>query len=760
MSYHNKGITRVIRSRTTPTSIQPTQSQPVPIPEKPVESQVDSYGDVGEGNGVLGVDYHVMPDGTVHPGATHEEYMDAIGGDEHDACLDANWINMPLGVSWNTQKVDYCERAKIHSPFYVDIVGLHWFAAANNSGNYGVDYSKCCAEIISSPCPPTDLNSPFYQFGALHPDDFCKSDYCNNTNPHVDCACCPDTSTGNGGEEGTGNNEVKTIYSFNIDTRGIVMDGEGRSFSITGDAGAKFELEVKNDSNEYYNFRTGTMSSTRSVLIDTIKSEDYSNSINFAPIDSGSKTFTLTLVAVTDDCAKTKHVDYEEVRFGDSKNIGDVDVNSSIGSAGISLTKTILQGPEITWTMALASGTGTSSWSGATLQNDGLSTVANSTIKTSFTISVTAPTNSAIRLTKQPTSNDFYQESTVAISAHKALEGEDQFDGESRSLTQLVGGSGGASGSRNLDMANDIGSPVKWAIGDRVTGNEELNGKIVTVSAVSVGGDHSAIQVSEAVTVANGAALYFTPPRHYRFPAANVAILRPGMRVDPTMNGGGSIISSYERSLSTPTYIENGCDFEMIDKSISLTREPAIKATGIATFNTYGEITTQAGDIIFETPVGAEFTATSYVFQAYGIPLIESLTNSEGIKITNLKVNDGEDFSVTTTVNDASATGSASLSDFDVTSKNGIMDDISTVSGTNITSTAANPTVTTIASSTGKNITVTPGGHFLENGQSVTFNGATTVVTITGDIEILNTGTTSRSMYLDLDRFLIIASNA
>ena len=126
----------------------------------------------------------------------------------------------------------------------------------------------------------------------------------------------------------TGDHEVKTIYSFDIDTSGIVMDGEKRYFSITGDTGAKFELEVKNSLNEYYNFRSGTMSSTRSVLIDTIKGEEYSNGINFTSIDSdASETFTLTLTAVTDSCAKTKHVEYKEVRFGDGKNIGEVDVN-------------------------------------------------------------------------------------------------------------------------------------------------------------------------------------------------------------------------------------------------------------------------------------------------------------------------------------------------------------------------------------------------------------------------------------------------
>ena len=307
-------------------------------------------------------------------------------------------------------------------------------------------------------------------------------------------------------------------------------------------------------------------------------------------------------------------------------------------------------------------------------------------------------------------------------------------------------------------MKNTVGTgdDALWAIGDRITGNDELESKIVLVSGVS----GTTLNVDTSITLANSEHVRFIPPRHYRFPAANIANLRPGMRVKPSENGGNSIIGAYKRTLTVPAYVEDDCGFKTVNKSLPIANEPAINPTGPATFNSYGEITAQAGDIIFETPIGAEFTAASYNFQAYGTSLIESITNSSGIKITNLKVNDGEEFYAETTVDDASATGSASLSDFDVASKNGIMDDVSTVSGINITSSAADPTVTTIASSTGKNITVTPGGHYLENGQTITFNGATQRVEITGDIEISDVGTASRILYLDLDKFLTIASNA
>jgi hypothetical protein len=690
---------------------------------------------------------------------------------ENNPCLDPNWINMPIGLSWNKQKLDYCTRASIVSPFYVNIIGLYWHAATNNSGNYGVDYSKCCVEenIITTdnPCPPTDPYSPFYQYinsplGSPH--DFCNSDYCLSSTPHSDCVCCPeDHDPGNGDPV---DDEIKFIKKFDINTKTIPMEGSTLPFEIIGDEGAKFELEVKSSADEYYSFRDNTLGTTRTVLTKTIQGSSYSGNIVFPRLASGDLTWTLTLRAVTDGCAKTQHVAYEEVRFGDDVNIGPVDGNSSIGSTGVNLTKTIKQGPAITWTITPTSGTGTSTWTSVTMATQSISTVANGSIKTSFSISATPPANSAIKKDTEPKVGDFFVTTTTTIGAHKDAELVSQFgatdlsfDGKPRSGVQLVGASGGVSGARNIDMASDIGETPLWAIGDRITGNTEIDAKIVTISAVEVGGDASLIQASENVTIANGESLEFTPPRHYKWPAANIVGLKPGMNILETLNGGGSIIGAFTRTMINPTYIEEDCGFELVNKSQIISNEPAIKPTGPATFNSDGEITSQAGDIIFEESIGAEFTAASYKFQGYGIDLIESVSGASGVKITNLKVNDGEDFSVTTTVNDASATGSASLSDFDVTSKNGIMDDVSTVRGINITSSAADPTVSAIASSTGKNITVTPGGHLLENGQSITFDGATTAVRITGDIEIADAGTSSRSLFLDLDKFLTYKTN-
>ena len=58
----------------------------------------------------------------------------------------------------------------------------------------------------------------------------------------------------------------KTIKSINIDTRDVLYSGETRNYNIRGDEDAIFSIEIKDDSENYYNFRTNTFSSTKSKL--------------------------------------------------------------------------------------------------------------------------------------------------------------------------------------------------------------------------------------------------------------------------------------------------------------------------------------------------------------------------------------------------------------------------------------------------------------------------------------------------------------
>ena len=50
---------------------------------------------------------------------------------------------------------------------------------------------------------------------------------------------------------------AKTITNFNIDLSDMPAVGGTRVFSIRGDGGAIFSLEVKHEDGDYYNFTTG-----------------------------------------------------------------------------------------------------------------------------------------------------------------------------------------------------------------------------------------------------------------------------------------------------------------------------------------------------------------------------------------------------------------------------------------------------------------------------------------------------------------------
>ena len=556
---------------------------------------------------------------------------------------------------------------------------------------------------------------------------------------------------------------VKFIKEFNIDTSGVLINGERRTFDIVGDIGAKFELEVKGLYG-YYDFKSRSISSTRKVLRVEMSQERHYNYIVFRDaVDAGKSvdTYTLTLTAISDNCVTTKHVPYQEVRFEENGYIGDVDDNSSIGSNGVNLIKTIAQGPAISWHVQPYSANESSAWPTMSAVTVG-SVSARGSFKNNFTLTITGDAKDAIRINRQPLPDDFLTVTfPVGISAHSAIPGEDQFDGSARS-TKNVGASGGVSEGRNITMVDDRGT--FWAVGDRVTGNTELDAKTkdnaVTITHVDVGSNAKVFTVSESVTVANDTTLTFTPPRRYRFPASNIIDIRPGSMVHPSLNGGGSIIGSYTRNTTIQQYVEKDCGFEMVEKNLPLTNLKAIEPTGVPTFDTNGRITSQAGNICFETPIGAEFTAANYSFLNQGIQAIKEISRAGEIIFTNLKAEILDANIITATIDDASATGSAALNDFDVDNKDGIMDDVSVVSGVNIDNSGGDPIVTTIASSSSTNLTLTPGGHKVQNGQTLTFTGAAKIITITGEIEVNNIGDYSRTLYLNVDRFLTITNNA
>ena len=79
--------------------------------------------------------------------------------------------------------------------------------------------------------------------------------------------------------------DVKTIRSFNLDTSNIKAAGEGRRLTILGDKGAVFSLEIRNEDDAYYNFKTNTWTECNNI----VRKVDFSSNVPISNFIYGNK---------------------------------------------------------------------------------------------------------------------------------------------------------------------------------------------------------------------------------------------------------------------------------------------------------------------------------------------------------------------------------------------------------------------------------------------------------------------------------------
>ena len=243
-----------------------------------------------------------------------------------------------------------------------------------------------------------------------------------------------------------------------------------------------------------------------------------------------------------------------------------------------------------------------------------------------------------------------------------------------------------------------------------------------------------------------------------------VAGLADGMILDPsgtavdsgtTQHNGvnttaGSLISNYVSINTVETVVSEGCEQTTVERDVVVAKTVGVQPTGEATL-TRGVVTARAGNITFNKQQADALKSDANVrIIGYGREAIKSMTFGTDVELSNVKLELTE---ISTTVNDASMDGSTAIDDFDVASVTGIMNNVSVLEAANTTVTAAKPKVNAIS---GSNIQVT-GTHALQNLQAVKFLGASNIVTITGDIEVVNMGLINATLYFDVERFLASA---
>jgi len=542
------------------------------------------------------------------------------------------------------------------------------------------------------------------------------------------------------------------IRNFNIDLNFISNNGETRPFVVEGGKNSIFSLVVEKLTGTtitYYNFSTQTFTSTFKRLKNRkISSNSYSGSITFPAggLSSGNNPNTYTIKLYAESAWGTKHTSNVEKRFPDNT----LDLNSSTGSNSDLLQKVLYQFPETVVSLSAISPNNLSGFSGVGITAQTVSVQkGNNTGKVPFTITCTLGSSKVGKLKRQPQAADITSFTSRTLGEPIAIPGVTANQG-GESGTPVTINNLPRSNSNTFRKTSDSGSGISVGMTIKGVAFDGVYDKDHPVIVTAVNGDTITINknVSIANVVANTSATC-NDIRYRRWKCVEIQRLSPGMLA---FSGGISVgtriqgyndVSSYDLETQGEDGSVQQSSFSVVNFDI-----PALDVLGYRPVYQHGSLLTQQGVITFDTPqvVSSNRNVPTKLY-AYGPSNILTVNNSN-LKITNLKA---EITQVSTTINDSTANGTTALNDFDVSSVSGIMDDVSTVHGVNLSATSVTPTVTTISSS---NLTLTPGGHFVQNGQTLVFKGAGRVFTITGEVEFENINTRDFTLRFDLEKFI------
>jgi len=605
---------------------------------------------------------------------------------------------------------------------------------------------------------------------------------------------------------------ARVISSFDLDLSDIASVGENRAFSIVGDLGAEFRLDIKDNTTGYhYNFVTNVFQAANTFLDVKLDKTEYSSNINFPAITGSDDQYDVFFYAKPG----TVHASYNEVRFGD----GSLDINGSTGSNSLMIQKVLYQYAALALTLSSmshnSSVAGTAGTSAISIDR------GKPKVSTAFSLTYTAATTAAYRVLKQPTEADvlafvspvigaepsFIQSEDVfpINSARAAFTGDDVNGAVTSGAIIRIDGtvSGNVIVGDKLQTGKLSGTTAQesdgvkviltaavagiMAVGDQIRGNAFLDAEFITVAALDPDGDNdqefsmsqevqidgdveltfvgevnrkvvivrnldptsgtnsaNKFTISEDIQFRDNVPLSFFTRLNYRWPITNFAhILQKGMTVLPATNiTSGSVLGDY--TVSTTTGVGTEAEATIISDFI-----PAISTLGNTPTIVKGEITVQPGEIVFDRQQQLALAGDTIRIGGYGETEILRIHGYE-LKFSDLKL----ELNTVTTTTTSAVTGSTSVP---VTSRNGILDDVSTVSGIGINAALIDPTVDTGAGAvTGAGTLVLTAAQTLENGATLTFSGAGQTATITGNVEVIKSGSASQSVNFDVEKLLSI----
>ena len=499
----------------------------------------------------------------------------------------------------------------------------------------------------------------------------------------------------------------KIIQSIQINTENIRASGETRPFTVLATKDAVFSLEIVNNHDRYYNFKTKRFSATRSRLNNIIvKNGNYKSSISFPALpDSNTDTYNIYLFA--DGHYDTEHVAYKEARFVD----GSLDVNLSTGSDSLVLTKKLFQHADVNLTLSAFSPNAVTAFGSMTVTAPVITlTRGSSANKRKFKIVIVSAATRNFALKRQPEQNDFMAFVTPTIGAAAI-----PIAGEDVSASTYY--------KWPVDSVHNIAVGM-FATGTNITANSVISDYYSTSEFTSL------VETS-----------------YTKRATGETEIAQPTSRVSSSY--GGYIQPSTQERRTLKTVSSKTLPREEITTTVYDVFEPGVQATGDPLV-TNGVVTRQAGNIVFSLKqADALKSDTDVRLYGYGPGMI-NIASGYDVTFSNLKA----ELNLRTVTTTSSTIGSASTS-VAVSGRGGIRDGLSTVSSINIDDSTALPTVSSGAGTvSGAGTIVLSAAQELESGETLTIGNTSKTVTVTGEIEIKKAGIENYTVRIDVEKFI------
>ena len=287
--------------------------------------------------------------------------------------------------------------------------------------------------------------------------------------------------------------------------------------------------------------------------------------------------------------------------------------------------------------------------------------------------------------------------------------------------------------------------------GTTLTFTSKLNRTTTTVTVVETSGTATDFTMSQAIALRDNAPLTFTPRKNFRWPLDNINGLTQGDKLHVTGNATAASITDYIDS----TTLREGLEDEelIIHRQINALDTLGKKSTRTRNATTNLVTVTQPGNVVFSAQQAFALAGDSIKFYGYGTASAQIAGGWE-VEFTYLKVELTDSTFISGTNPTTTTTGTVSNSTtIGVADREGIMQNVSTISGIGINPAVVNPTITSTQAD-GAGNWPSDVAQTLENGITLTIDNTSRFALITGNVEIKKAGTGSIELSFDLEKFL------